>query len=810
VTASLPGGVRVWLLRSLGYGLAAVALTWPLLPRIASHLGALQGPGDPYFQLWVLGWNLHTLTVDPGALLSGRIFNANIFYPAAGTLAYSDHLLLQSVAVLPVYWLTADPVVCYNALLLASFVASGLAMHAYARAVTGSEAGAWIAGLAWAFFPYRFAHLIHLQLQALYCLPLALLFLHRTIAGRRWRDAAALGVFAGLQAVSAWNYGVVTMVALAVGGVALGIGVGRWRSRTLLARAAVAAIIGALVVAPFALPYWRAQQREGFARNLYEASRHAARPLSYLQVPPENRVYGRTSLLTARDGAGRLRPGRADSVEHALFPGLVLIALAAAGVWWGRRAGNRPVVWAMLALAAAGFVFSLGPDGVRWLYATAHHHVFGFQSLRAPARFGVLVTGALAVLAAQGIASAPLGGRRSVVAAVAAALLLAEYLSAPLPYHVRPPRRTEVGQWLAAAPGPGAVVHLPLTLDERNTPPMVQSLEHWRPIVNGHSGQRPPFFTALVDVLSGFPSAEALWALRDLDVRFVISPAPAGAVPHPDTGAAIPLGETPLVERARLAGGVIYELVWIPEHEARLPRPAPPPPPPPEAPPFSIGERAAYDVRWLGGGLGMSAGRATLEVQRGHDDDTPYRFVARAETADWVGQFFDARNEYATLASADLLPRRHVREEHQGYRHVRRDFTFDHDGRQVRVPSAGASNAAPLFLPIPPGTRDALTALYYLRSRPLHPGDTIRVPVNDGGRNLILDVRVEGEETIAIGGRSVPALRLTPRIVQRVQRREPIELVVWLSRDAHRMPLRVDVSAGFGRVRVDLVSYEPD
>jgi hypothetical protein len=681
-------------------------------------------------------------------------------------------------------------------------------MHAYARAVTGSEAGAWLAGLAWAFFPYRFAHLIHLQLQALYFLPVALLFLHRTIAGRRWRDALALGIVAGLQAVSVWNYGVVTIVALAAVGIALAIGVGRWRSTALLARVGAAALVGALVVAPFALPYWRAQQREGFARNLYEASRHAARPLSYLQVAPVHRLYGGTSLLTPRDSAGRLRPGRAEGAEHALFPGFTLIGLALAGFWLGRRSGNRPVVWAMAALAGAGFTFSLGPDGVRWLYAAAYHHVFGFQSLRAPARFGVLVIAALSVLAAQAMASLPRHWRRGALALVPAALLLAEYVAAPLPYDQRPPRTTAVGQWLARATGPGAVVHLPLTLDERNTPPMVQSLEHWRPIVNGHSGQRPPFFTALVDVLSGFPSAEALWTLRDFDVRFIVTATPVDRVPHPDTAEAMPLTETPLVERARLGDSVIYELVWLSEHEARLPRPAPAPPPPPEAPSFRIGERASYDVRWLGAGLGLAAGRATLEVRRGADG-AAYTFVARAETADWVRQFFDARNEYATQATAELLPSRQTREEHQSYRHVRREFTFDHEARLVLV-SSGDPGAAPLALPMPPGTRDALTALYYVRSRPLAAGDVIAVPVNDGGRNLVLEVRVEGEDTLDIGGRRVPALRLAPRIVQRVQRRQPIEMTVWLSRDARRIPLRADVRAGFGQVRLDLASYEAE
>jgi hypothetical protein len=796
-----------WPLRALGYSLAAVVLTWPLAPRLASHLGALEATGDPYLELWILGWNFHAMTTDPSSLWTGRIFDANIFYPARGTLAYSDHLILQSLALLPLYQATGDAVVCYNVLLLLSLAASGLAMHAYARAVTGSEAGAWIAGLAWAFWPYRIARLLHLNLQALYFLPLALLFLHKVIAGRRRRDVVGLGVFAGLQAISSLNYGVITAVALAVTGLALLVAVGRWRSAGLYGRLAASALVGALLVAPFAFPYWRAQQREGFSRNLYQASHHAARASSYLQVPPENVLYGRSHLLTGHDAQGRPRPGRGDSVEHVFFPGFVLLLLAAGGVWWGRRTASWPIVWAMVLVAVTGFVLSLGPEGVRPLYAFAYHYVFGFQAIRAPSRFGVLVAAAAAVLAALAVATMPVAPRRrAIVAGAAAAVLLLEYVSVPLPFVVRPPRTTEVGQWLAQAEGPGAVVHLPLTDDARNAPPMVQSMEHWRPIVNGHSGQRPPFFSALVDVMSGFPSAESLWTLRDFDVRFIVSPGPVG-MPAPSDGTT-PLspGDVPLVERARFPGAVIYELAWTPEREARLPRPAPPAPPAPGPPPFAVGERATYDVRWLGGGFGMSAGRATIGVERA-EDGRGYHLVAEAETADWVQQFFDAHNEYTTDASVDLLPLRHTRRERQRHRDLTRVFTFDHERRTVQLRSGREESSVTLSMP--PGTRDALTALYYTRSVALAPGAVLKVPLNDGGRNSILELRVAGEDQLTVGGRTVPALRLEPRIIQRVERRRPLELTIWLSRDARRVPLRADVAAGFGRLRLDLVSYTP-
>ena len=122
------------------------------------------------------------------------MFDANIFFPAEGTLAYSDHFLLQAlvlVAGLRAHAATRSSVTtccCIGSIAPA-------AGDACVRArVTGSTPAAFVAGLAWACWPYRTAHLLHIQLQALYFMPLALLFLHRVVAGRRWRDAAALGV----------------------------------------------------------------------------------------------------------------------------------------------------------------------------------------------------------------------------------------------------------------------------------------------------------------------------------------------------------------------------------------------------------------------------------------------------------------------------------------------------------------------------------------------------------------------------------------------------------------------------------------
>ena len=260
-----------WLRVAVVYLGASCLLTWPLAWQLTSHLGALEGAGDPFLNLWILGWGMDAWLANPIAVLSGRVFDANIFHPAEAALTYSDHLLLQSLVMTPLYAVTGNVVLCYNVLLLLSIAASGLAMHLLVRSVTGSTAAAFVAGLAWACWPYRTAHLLHLQLQSLYFLPLALWALHRVMAARRWRDALWLAGFAALQAISSVYYGVMTAIALVIAAVMLAVMTGQWRSSRLWSRLAASAIVGAVLVAPIAWPYWRTQQREGFGRNLLSA-----------------------------------------------------------------------------------------------------------------------------------------------------------------------------------------------------------------------------------------------------------------------------------------------------------------------------------------------------------------------------------------------------------------------------------------------------------------------------------------------------------------------------------------------------------
>ncbi len=70
----------------------------------------------------------------------------------------------------------------YNLAFIASFVQAGAGMYLLARALTGRRDAAVLAALAYAFTPFRIAHLAHLQWLMTGWLPLSLWALHRYFA----------------------------------------------------------------------------------------------------------------------------------------------------------------------------------------------------------------------------------------------------------------------------------------------------------------------------------------------------------------------------------------------------------------------------------------------------------------------------------------------------------------------------------------------------------------------------------------------------------------------------------------------------
>jgi hypothetical protein len=157
------------------------------------------------------------------------------------------------------------------------------------------------------------------------------------------------------------------------------------------------------------------------------------------------------------------------------------------------------------------------------------------------------------------------------------------------------------------------------------------------------------------------------------------------------------------------------------------------------------------------------------------------------------------------------MPLMHQRFLREGRRVVDRSFAYDHEGRHVRAAdsAAAARDGGGMALPLAAHARDALAALWYVRTLPLAAGTMFDMPINEAGRNLKATITVGAPEIVDTAGGARPAWRVEPRLTTRVQRRQAIAATIWISTDARRVPVAADVAAGFGRVRLKLVDYRP-
>lgn len=491
--------LRVGIVTLLFAALAAL-MTWPQVEYLATRATPHQ---DVYFNLWRLGWIAHALHVDPSG-----IFDANIFYPERRTLTYSDAMIVEGTVGAPLLWAGVPPVLVHNILLLGAIVASAVCMFVLVRMLTGSSAGGIIAGIIFAFAPYRFEHYMHMELQWTMWMPLSFWALHRTMRSRSWRSGLLTGCFVGLQMLSSIYYGIFLITVMAVVGLFLLVSLPRaqlWPTVKALAPGVLAA---GVICGAYAVPYLATKADVG-GRSETELVTFSARPSSYLVSTPENVVWGRAFASRGR-------------AERRLFPGALAVLLAIVGLLL-RPPANVALVY--LAGLTVAFDMSLGLSGYsfRFLY----EHVPLYHGLRALARLGVFVLFFLAALAAYGYAAVVhgLGRRARVVIAVAfCAVLIAEYRVRPLMLVPYPNSAPPVYAWLASQP-PGVVADMPMTADpSRGADPhyAYMSTFHWQPIVNGYSGFFPASYLDRLSQVRGFPDQRSINQLREDGVRYVV------------------------------------------------------------------------------------------------------------------------------------------------------------------------------------------------------------------------------------------------------------------------------------------------
>ncbi len=216
---------------------------------------------------------------------------------------------------------------------------------------------------------------------------------------------------------------------------------------------------------------------------------------------------------------------------------------------------------------------------------------------------------------------------------------------------------------------------------------------------------------------------------------------------------------------------------------------------------FKVGEKLTFDVKY---GF-VTAGIATFEIPNikrisGRD---AYHVVFEVNTVPSFDMFYKVRDRYETYIDVQgLFPWRfeqHIREGNYS-----RDFSAFFDQRKGKAKTSEGEYDIPKYV------NDIVSAFYYARTLDysgLKVGD--KIPLKNFYKNKVydLDVVYHGKETIKVDAGEFNCIIVEPLVQEGGLFKSEGSILIWLSDDEAKIPIRVKTKVVVGAIDADLTSY---
>ena len=563
--------VKAWLLVSARYlkgffgrhwkGTLVIAVVtfvffWPIVTRISSYSEG----GDAMFNAWTIARDWHCI-LHQGC---PNYADGNIYFPHKDSMLYSETQLSTGLLTLPLYFINQNPLFAYNIWTIFSFFLAGWFMYLLSKRLSkGNELVSILAGLIFAYAPFRMAAVFHLQNLSIMLLPLGALLIIKYMDTRLKRYLVGLFVTMAILAYASWYQIVFAIFALGI------LTAGMWVTRMISLRKALVIlavmVLGMATSAPLAKEYTRFSKEQNATFKISDQVLYSSSVADYF-IPHDGTLIGELYY--------KLNPGtqrNAYNMDSFSYHGVVLYVTAAGllgfggwQLWRWRKSKNHAhddarqnykYIAIFGAIAFVGFVISLGPllkfkghfaysslsDGTALVIPAPWLAVDKFlpqlEFIRAIGRASVLVLfglcSILAFLPAY-LRGSRLSGRwQNIIMAVVVLLVIVELMPAhrvhmatgSYAYHLQVPA---VYKYIKNHPEVDDIVILRSVDDYPGAPIPVMRAEdvlwagyHNRNIFNGYSGYTPPsYFETFYDFV--YLQPDDIPKMQKLGLKYVI------------------------------------------------------------------------------------------------------------------------------------------------------------------------------------------------------------------------------------------------------------------------------------------------
>jgi Protein of unknown function (DUF3108) len=226
--------------------------------------------------------------------------------------------------------------------------------------------------------------------------------------------------------------------------------------------------------------------------------------------------------------------------------------------------------------------------------------------------------------------------------------------------------------------------------------------------------------------------------------------------------------------------------------------------------PFRVGEQLSYDITWSSF-ITATAATATVSVRDkkgAYGSPLAYYIVAEGRPTPILAMLYSIYYKADSwLDAGALLPVRASIFSQEGGQRETKLTQFDrvHGTARYEVQEGSSRNARNLAVPAQP--HDPMSAIFALRASPLTAGTRMLMPMTLNGNLYQVQMTIERREPLRTRMGTLQAWRIAPVMLERGRPADaPRGMVLWISDDARRLPLRMQVELATGRFDLTLTS----
>lgn len=404
----------------VGYVFITLLMTYPLVFHLTTHIpGEIPGGvGDGHQNLWNI-WHFKKRLLS----FQNPFYTNYLYYPIGVKLIFHTYGVFNNLLALPF----KNIILGYNFVVLFSFVLSACGMYLLSFYLTQNKLASFVAGIIFAFCPYKFAHLLgHLNLVSTEWIPFYILYLIKTFKEPfSYKNICLTSIFFLLTIFCSYYYAfyliIFTILFLAF----------EVRDKIFNKRTFLLIFVIFMLTLPILTMGFQAYL-EGDLPKVSGHKQESADLLAFFIPSPLHPLFGpyiepiywefRASIVT----------------EAPVFIGYTVLALVIYSIFSQRK---KLKFWLISALCF--FIFSLGPvlriygHDIFPLPSQLLYHLPVINSFKFPSRFSIMFVLCLGIIAAYGIKSIllrlPSTKNRFILPSIFSALILFEYAAFPYP-----------------------------------------------------------------------------------------------------------------------------------------------------------------------------------------------------------------------------------------------------------------------------------------------------------------------------------------------------------------------------------------